>query len=167
MGGVTSSQGDLTHITQSQPCSPSYPTFSHQPSELGDLPSPPHPTPSFTDRSWNYSLNSRLSPADGPSQVHCQTPPGDRKTLGASAPSIFPEVFHFFANKVICFTTHFNIPDTCHKARAGPICLLFKCAIPQRGPPGIVIDRSSTRPAGLLNRSHNLPGAWFPSPSEA
>lgn len=45
MGGVTGSQGDLTHITQSQPCSPCTPHSPTNPPELGGLPPPPPPHP--------------------------------------------------------------------------------------------------------------------------
>lgn len=50
----------------------------------------------------------------------------NKKNLEERCSSIFLVVFHFFANKVICFTTHFNVFDICHKTQVRQICLLLK-----------------------------------------
>lgn len=45
--------------------------------------------------------------------------PRDRKPLEESFPSIFVEVFHFFANKAMCFTTHSIYLTSVIKPRSG------------------------------------------------
>lgn len=96
----------------------------------------PHPTPhsptsppgfgdfcfqvSGTGRSLDCSPQSPLLPAHWPVFKFSAFPtPRDRKPLEESFPSIFLEVFHFFANKAICFTTHSIYLTSVIKPRSG------------------------------------------------
>lgn len=85
------------------------------------------------------------------------------EALEGSFPFVFLVGFHFFANKVICFTTHVNVFDICHKTQVRQFCLLLKQDIRQRFPLSfelrqkkIIIDMS-VHLANSLNGSHKLP----------
>lgn len=116
----------MTSLTSSSP-NPAPLRTPHSPAnspELGDPPSNP-PTPESHRRKLELLAEFSALACPGPfprftAILHQET----GKLVGAGAPSILLEIFHFLANKAICFTTHVNIRDTCHKAQAPPLCLL-------------------------------------------
>lgn len=90
---------------------------------------------------WLLSLLSQISPTFGPHKIEDNPSITYQKRRMWNGPHhsaltlIFPPASHYFANKTLFLTPHFDIFDICHKTQVTHICLLVKWVILQRPTP--------------------------------